>query len=165
MSRRYAHGSEERELSLRRSTDGSMLLSLDGRELKLAELQQEAGELSFIWEGRRVSAFVLSNAGGFELWIEGRRMVFRSIEPGADGSEAGAERGGDLVSRMPGKVLALLVEPGAQVHKGQPLLILEAMKMEHEILAPADGVVSAFRKAQGDRVMPGDLLVDFEAST
>ena len=56
---------------------------------------------------------------------------------------------------MPGKVIALLAEAGAKVDKGQPLLILEAMKMEHTITAPSDGVLKAHRFSVGDQV--GDL--------
>ena len=63
---------------------------------------------------------------------------------------------------MPGNVIALLVPPGAVVKKGAPLLILEAMKMEHTITAPSDGAVKAFRFAVGDQVSDGAELVEFE---
>ena len=63
---------------------------------------------------------------------------------------------------MPGKVIALLAEPGTTVEKGAPLLVLEAMKMEHTISAPRKGVVKAFRFAPGDQVSDGAELVDFE---
>ena len=63
---------------------------------------------------------------------------------------------------MPGKVIALLAEPGAAVEKGAPLLVLEAMKMEHTISAPRKGVVKAFHFAAGDQVTDGAELVEFE---
>jgi len=63
---------------------------------------------------------------------------------------------------MPGKVLALLVKPGAVVEKGTPLLVLEAMKMEHTICAPRKGVVKAFRFALGDLVSDGTELLDLD---
>jgi 3-methylcrotonyl-CoA carboxylase alpha subunit len=65
---------------------------------------------------------------------------------------------------MPGKVVALSVEPGTQVEKGAPLLVLEAMKMEHTIVAPRKGVVNAYRFAPGDQVSDGAELVDFEGA-
>lgn len=63
---------------------------------------------------------------------------------------------------MPGKVIALSVAPGAMVEKGDPLLVLEAMKMEHTISAPRKGVVKGFHFAPGDQVSDGAELVDFE---
>mgnify|MGYP001076071814 CR=1 FL=1 len=69
---------------------------------------------------------------------------------------------GGLEAPMPGKVIALLVEPGVSVEKGTPLMILEAMKMEHAIAAPAAGIVRSFRFAVGDQVSDGAELVEFE---
>ncbi|MBN9427583.1 MAG: acetyl/propionyl/methylcrotonyl-CoA carboxylase subunit alpha [Burkholderiales bacterium] len=69
--------------------------------------------------------------------------------------------GGRLTAPMPGKVIALLVARGARVTKGQPLLVMEAMKMEHTIHAPADGEVSEIRHAVGEQVDEGAQLIDF----
>ena len=63
---------------------------------------------------------------------------------------------------MPGKVIALLVEPGTKVEKGAPLIVLEAMKMEHTLTAPGAGTVKAFRYAVGEQVADGAELLDFE---
>ena len=60
---------------------------------------------------------------------------------------------------MPGVVLKLLVKQGDAVTKGQPVLILEAMKMEHQIVAPKDGTVDAINCAEGELVQPGVELV------
>ena len=65
---------------------------------------------------------------------------------------------------MPGKVVALLAQPGQKVEKGAPLLILEAMKMEHTITAPAAGVVKAFCYEPGEQVSDGAALVEFEGA-
>ncbi len=69
---------------------------------------------------------------------------------------------GSLAAPMPGKVIQVLVEAGAKVRKGEPLLILEAMKMEHTITAPADGVVKEIRFAAGEQVLEGAELVTLE---
>ncbi len=71
---------------------------------------------------------------------------------------------GGLTAPMPGKVLAVLVTAGAAVARGQLLLLLEAMKMEHAITAPADGVVEAVHFAVGDLVEEGALLLAFAAA-
>ena len=76
--------------------------------------------------------------------------------------EAGGAQGGGLTAPMPGKVVALLAQPGQKVDKGAPLLILEAMKMEHTITAPAAGTVKAFCYAAGEQVSDGAALLEFE---
>jgi biotin carboxyl carrier protein len=60
---------------------------------------------------------------------------------------------------MPGTILSINVKPGDSVKAGDVLLILEAMKMENEIMAPADGVVAAVNVSVGASVNTGDLLV------
>jgi 3-methylcrotonyl-CoA carboxylase alpha subunit len=77
-------------------------------------------------------------------------------------SEAAAE--GSLSAPMPGKVIALLVDKGAVVKQGQALLVMEAMKMEHTLSAPRDGVVASFAYGVGDQVAEGALLLEFKAS-
>jgi propionyl-CoA carboxylase alpha chain len=65
---------------------------------------------------------------------------------------------GSLTAPMPGSVLRVMTEVGASVEVGQPLLVLEAMKMEHEIVAPATGVVSALPVVEGLQVQSGAVL-------
>ncbi|MFT5726332.1 MAG: biotin carboxyl carrier protein [Desulforhopalus sp.] len=67
--------------------------------------------------------------------------------------------GGAIVAPMPGTILAVEVEVGAVVTKGQTLLVLEAMKMENEIQAPADGTVQELNVSQGLSVNAGDTLI------
>jgi len=80
-------------------------------------------------------------------------------------SHAGAEdsHGGKLAAPMPGKIVALLAAKGVAVKKGAPLLVMEAMKMEHTITAPSDGTVSEFLFAPGDQVAEGAELLKFGA--
>jgi 3-methylcrotonyl-CoA carboxylase alpha subunit len=70
-----------------------------------------------------------------------------------------------LTAPMPGRVIAQLVAAGSTVVKGAPLLILEAMKMEHTICAPANGTLRGFRAAVGEQVREGVELIDFEITT
>ena len=78
-------------------------------------------------------------------------------------SVAAAAGSGDVNAPMPGKVLQVLVEPGHTVEEGQPLLVLEAMKMENVIKATAAGTVSEVPVNEGDAVEKGSLLVGFES--
>jgi 3-methylcrotonyl-CoA carboxylase alpha subunit len=75
------------------------------------------------------------------------------------GEAAAASR---IVAPMPGTVTRILAEPGADLPRGAPLLVLEAMKMEHTLRAPGDGRLTALKCAVGDFVQEGTELADFE---
>ena len=77
--------------------------------------------------------------------------------------EAVASGEGAVRAPLPGKIIDLRVKAGDTVSKGQPLLVLEAMKMEHTLAAPADGTVKTVRYAVGEQVPEGAELVEFEA--
>ena len=81
-----------------------------------------------------------------------------SIDLLAHAGEAQAE-GGRLTAPMPGKVVSFAVKAGDKVSQGQPLAVMEAMKMEHTIAAPADGVVQELLYAPGDQVSEGSELL------
>ncbi|MDB5720246.1 MAG: methylcrotonoyl-CoA carboxylase, partial [Alphaproteobacteria bacterium] len=70
--------------------------------------------------------------------------------------------GGDLISPMPGRVIAVDVSQGETVTKGQKLVTLEAMKMEHSLTAPFDGVVTLLDAKEGAQVSEGTLLARVE---
>jgi len=65
---------------------------------------------------------------------------------------------------MPGTILKVFAEAGRSVRAGEPLMILEAMKMENEIHAPRDGTVKTLHVSTGSEVQAGSLLVEFEGS-
>lgn len=70
----------------------------------------------------------------------------------------GAQGAVKVTSPFPGKVLQLKAEAGAQVSKGTVLMVVEAMKMENDIVAPEDGTVATINVAAGDAVEAGDVL-------
>jgi propionyl-CoA carboxylase alpha chain len=116
-----------------------------------------------------------------DLEIDGIRRVYRVHQAGAhsyvdasDGSTALSEvprfgdpertaPAGSLLAPMPGLVLRVLAEVGAVVTAGQPLLVLEAMKMEQTVSAPADGVLAELRAKAGEQVSTGQVLAVLEA--
>ena len=119
-----------------------------------SELQAQLGE-------RRVRAAVVPSGERRQVFFEGRSWPLSLVDTLHVGGE-GEEVEGGLRAPMPGKVIAVLVQPGTTVEKGTPLLVMEAMKMEHTISAPRKGVVKEFRYAPGDQVSDGAELVDFE---
>jgi propionyl-CoA carboxylase alpha chain len=116
-----------------------------------------------------------------DMEIDGIRRVYRVHQVGADtyvdasdGSTTLSEiprfgdpeklaPAGSLLAPMPGLVLRVLAEPGTVVTAGQPLLVLEAMKMEQTVSAPADGVVAELRAKAGEQVSTGQVLAVLEA--
>ena len=116
-----------------------------------------------------------------DLEIDGIRREYRIHQVGAevyvdasDGSSALSEvprfgdpekvaPAGSLLAPMPGLVLRVLAEVGAVVTAGQPLLVLEAMKMEQTVSAPAHGVVAELRAKAGEQVTTGQVLAVLEA--
>ena len=90
-----------------------------------------------------------------EAWPFGRRR--------ADHAAGGAAAGdGAILAPMPGRVIAVAIEQGATVSKGQRLIVLEAMKMEQAMLAPFDGIVAELKVVEGAQVSEGTLLVRIE---
>jgi 3-methylcrotonyl-CoA carboxylase alpha subunit len=92
---------------------------------------------------------------------EGETWIFSPYDPFAAADAAGAAT--DRVSTpMPGKIVQVLVKPGDAVKRGQPLAVLEAMKMEHTLSAPTDAKVASVDVAPGDQVTDGATVVRFE---
>ncbi|CAN5277456.1 acetyl/propionyl/methylcrotonyl-CoA carboxylase subunit alpha [soil metagenome] len=83
----------------------------------------------------------------------------------ADGGGAGSASDGAIISPMPGRIIAVSVSAGERVVKGQKLLTLEAMKMEHSLVAPFDGVLTELNAADGAQVSEGMLLARVEQET
>ena len=95
------------------------------------------------------------------LFTEGEAWPFsqRRADHAAGGAAAGD---GAILAPMPGRVIAVVVEQGATVSKGQRLVVLEAMKMEQAMLAPFDGTVAELKVVEGAQVSEGALLVRIE---
>jgi len=105
-------------------------------------------------------ALVVVRAGaGWQVFAGEDRIAIEVLDELAPRAGPGAQES-HLRAPMPGRVLRLLARPGA-VERGAPLLVLEAMKMEHTVLAPAAGELEAFNVEAGDQVAEGDDLVQF----
>ncbi|HEY8697507.1 MAG TPA: acetyl-CoA carboxylase biotin carboxylase subunit [Rhizomicrobium sp.] len=149
-------------------------------------LSGEAREIvEFAVEDKRVAVEILHRrGGGLELSIAGKsvtpahasamRLASGDIavmeagdtwtmalhDPFAE-AEAHGAASDRIVAPMPGKIVQVLVRPGESVKRGQPLAVLEAMKMEHTLAAPADALVATVDAAAGDQVGEGAVIVRF----
>ncbi len=158
---RYHDAEQSIAVAYDNAGDGGYTLTLDGHATHAAGQLSENGELRADLDGMRLTATVITSGLRRHVFLHGRAYIFNSIDPLYHAGEGGGLDGG-LAAPMPGKVVAWLAAAGSHVDKGEPLLILEAMKMEHTINAPASGLVKSFRFAVGEQVGDGAELVEFE---
>ncbi len=121
--------------------------------------QTETVNLSDKWRTSAYYAELVDD--GWAVPYEGQ--WFFASYPRATSSGAGSATDGTILSPMPGRIIAVDVAQGQAVTKGQKLLTLEAMKMEHSLIAPFDGVVAALNAEVGAQVQVEALLVRIEA--
>jgi 3-methylcrotonyl-CoA carboxylase alpha subunit len=155
-------GDREVEVAAVAEGQGWVLHLPGGAAHATAELSPD-GTLAAVLDGARETATAVFAGDGLTLFRTGGTHRFAVVDRLAVAADADAA-GGRLQSPMPGKVVAVLVEAGAAVEKGQPLMVLEAMKMEHTIRAPSAGTVAAVRFAVGEQVPEGEDLIAFEAA-
>lgn len=139
---------------------------LDGREFPLDVVSPQDGMLSLLLDGRSYEV-KQENAGteanivvGHERFSAAVRdpRSFRSRRR-AEASEQGVRK---ITAPMPGKVVRILAEAGAQVEAGQSVIVIEAMKMQNELKAPKTGVVKKINVAEGAAVEAGQSLAEVE---
>ena len=122
----------------------------------------EDGRLQAILNGIRTAATVIDAGGVVHVFHAGRSTEFKWLNPLASTKAADAQQG-SLLSPMPGRVTAVLVQSGEHVEKGAPLMVLEAMKMEYTIHAPSNGRVQSVLFEVGDQAPESTQLLTFEA--
>ncbi len=133
-----------------------------GEAVCLAELSLQGSRLRGLIGSQALNASVVARQDQLVLFSNGEERTLK-LAPSFEADTA-TQSAGNLRAPMPGKVITLHVSAGAQVKRGQALLVMEAMKMEHTIHAPADGVVSALLYQAGDQVAEDAQLIEFEAS-
>lgn len=148
---------------------GSLLVSVDGQPIDLSyEEVDDFGQVSVTRDGKSFGLSIAGDASRAAVTIAGH-LYDVHLEDERERAMRAAEdfstREGDVVtSVMPGVVVEILVRPRETVSKGQPLLILSAMKMQNEIAAPSAGVVADIHVAAGQAVSTGAKLVTLSSS-
>ncbi|MFT4956584.1 MAG: 3-methylcrotonyl-CoA carboxylase alpha subunit [Brevundimonas sp.] len=147
---------QEALLTPKRQDDASWFeVSLNGQTFQVAP------GMEGIWIGDRyVPAWF--GADQTVLFDEGHAVAFTPASTVAGAAAAASD--GSLRAPMPGKIVAVSAEPGQAVTKGQSIVVLEAMKMEHALAAPFDGTVGELGVAVGDQVTDGAVLATITAA-
>jgi len=153
-----------KERAVRIAPDASgFRLEIDGRSAEARVRSAAPGEFAMDLDGVSQTASVVRQGNDITIVLgpETYQLVhLNALAPVAE-TEAATGR---LTAPMPGKILLVLAASGAAVKRGEVLMVLEAMKMEHAISAPADGIVEAVHYAAGDLVEEGALLLAFTAA-
>lgn len=140
--------------------DGGWQLQHGGESLPMQIVQKNGHDLTLQLGSQTVHASVVRDGAQFHVYRQGRHSILTWHDPLAHSGEAEVV-GGRLTAPMPGKIVAVLVAAGDAVAKGAPMLIMEAMKMEHTIHAPSAGVIAQVLFGVGDQVAEGVPLLAF----
>jgi 3-methylcrotonyl-CoA carboxylase alpha subunit len=135
----------------------------DGAPLRLTAPRIDNGSLVAGADHGRLRVTIVEDGNQVTVIERGRTTRIGRIDVLAE-AEAASVGHGQLTSPMPGTVVRVMVEEGASVTRGQALMVVEAMKMEHTIAAHADGIVRQVKFRAGDSVAEGVELIAFEAA-
>jgi 3-methylcrotonyl-CoA carboxylase alpha subunit len=156
----YAFGDDEYQVDARAAHGGWVVGAL-GKSMS-ASVSGAGESMAVVIDGAHMAAQVVPLGDERHVFCGGEEHRLRLVDPLAHAGEE-PRQGGHLTAPMSGAIVAVLVKAGDTVARGAPLLILEAMKMEHTIVAPTAGTVSAIHYRQGDQVPEGADLIDVEA--
>jgi 3-methylcrotonyl-CoA carboxylase alpha subunit len=140
--------------------DSGLRITVNGAAHALSGERLPDGRFLIRLDARAFRARAVRQGRDWHVFVEGeyRRLSLKEELAAADQ----AAQAGSLAAPMPGKIIKVMTEAGNKVSKGQALLILEAMKMEHTITAPADGVVKEVHYGAGEQVLEGAELITLE---
>jgi geranyl-CoA carboxylase alpha subunit len=152
------------DLEIMRERDGGYAARLDGAEYRfeIDELSREA--IRFCSDGLTESARFFRDGDHLYILRQGITLSVRDLTMSALATTAASSGDGRIRAAMNGRVVAILVKQGARVTAGQPVVTLEAMKMEHVHYAPVSGTIAAIDVTEGEQVTTGRIVVEIEAS-
>jgi geranyl-CoA carboxylase alpha subunit len=157
----FDHGIHDLEVV--RERDGGYLACLDGGEHRF-EVDEIGGDtIRFRTGGLMESARFFHDGDRLHLLHRGITLSVRDLTLAAPAAVAATDSDGKVRAAMNGRVVAVLVRHGERVEAGQPVMTLEAMKMEHVHTAPIAGTVTAIDVAEGEQVTTGKIVVEIEA--
>jgi geranyl-CoA carboxylase alpha subunit len=141
--------------------EGVFTVSANGGEVVASIVERGPGTLLIqLGALRHRVRYAFGRDGRLHLDVAGSRHVIADAgrEPPAPRAGGSGSGSGIITPPMNGRIVAVLVEQGARVRRGQGLLVLESMKMEHTLVAPCDGTVAELACAVGEQVAPGKVL-------
>jgi biotin carboxyl carrier protein len=157
-------GGTTRLVDVEPRAEGGYHVRWEGESHEVDLLKPSPEAYSMLIDGESWEAGAVPAEGGFLVDIMGRSTHVDVVDPRRKAlRHAAAAAGGTITTQMPGRVVRLLLAVGDPVRKGQPVLVVEAMKMENEMKSPIDGRVAEILVAEGSTVEAGTKLVKVEA--
>jgi geranyl-CoA carboxylase alpha subunit len=153
------------DIEIVRERDGGYVASRDGGEYRFEIDQLDGDTIRFRANGVMETARFFRDGDRLCVLHRGITLAVRDLTLAAPAVAAATGSDGKIRAAMNGRVVAVLVRPGERVSAGQPVMTLEAMKMEHVHTAPISGTISAIDVAEGEQVMTGRIVVEIEAET
>ncbi len=160
-SRQYALleiAGERRDVEVHALGHQRFAVQLEEGSREYALVKVEGGAITYDCDGHRARAVVVEDRKGLTVFLGGHAFPVALPDTLSADEEAGGA-GDQLIAPMPGLVKVLNAKAGEAVTKDQPLVILEAMKMEHTLKAPRDGVIGEVLVAEGEQVTDGTVLL------
>lgn len=154
----FVSGEQESRATLGYLHDGALMLAVGDAAPQPLAFRADGDAIELAFGGRRTRAVVYTQGETDHVFTSEGATQITSIDMLAHAGDHAVE-GGRLTAPMPGKVVSFAVRSGDKVTKGQALAVMEAMKMEHTIAAPADGTVAELLFAPGDQVPEGAELL------
>ena len=147
---------------------GTLLVAVDGEALELDYQEiDRLGQVLLLHDGASYAISIEGDAAAVDVTLAGHHYAMKLQDERERAAQlaarAAARGGGPVAAVMPGVVVSVLVEEGQAVAEGEPLLVLEAMKMQNEIAAPGAGVVERVHVEPGRAVAAGEILVTLGA--
>jgi len=161
---KYIATIEDQQFEIEINTDRELIA--DGNRLSV-DFQSVAGRpvYSLLLDGRSYEAYVYPTDSGLEVLLQGQLYLVQIEDERQrrlrQASSTQTLQSGDfhLKAPMPGLVIAVPIEEGQEIEKGQDLIVLESMKMQNELKAPREGTVARIRVAPGDSVEKNQVMV------
>lgn len=153
-------GETTRLVDIEATGDGRYRVSWEGESHEVDLLRPTPEAYQMLIDGESWEAGAVATESGYLVDVMGLSTEVAVVDPRRKALRmAAGAASGMLATQMPGRVVRLLVKPGDVVRKGQPVIVVEAMKMENEMKSPIDGTVAEVLVGEGQAVEAGTKLV------
>lgn len=165
MEYRLKIGEDTLPVEFETKDDNRLNLTMEEHEYDIGYSRISANQIHLSVNGQHVNAYVSQTDDGKAIFINGVKYLVQDaddLERKPSRKRGGQDIPTDITPVTPSVVIAIPVEVGEAVKKGQVVAILSAMKMEISLNSPYDGTITAVNTAEGDNVSPGTILVEIE---